>query len=553
MKRFGVVGSMGRLMLGVGAASWIVGCAATKDKGNMPATMDATRKSEYNSSAYWLGEQPSKSDYEWVEPAKEQPRGSCASYRPAVGTGMGLSEMHFPTGDKQSSGLMVQAVTPVQVRSNQPFTYEIHVTNITRGTLKNVMVRDESIDNRIQSNATISYESGPNGLALWNLGDMAPCETKVIKVTAKAGKAGVSNECISASYNNSLCTVTMVADPALTLTKTATQEAMACDTVALKYDIRNTGTGIAEGVRLRDPLAAGLTTLDGKSAVDMDIGNIPAGETRTVTIQAKASKAGRFESAASASGSGGLTAESTRTATVIRQPTLAVSVKCPDRVFFGREVNYEITVRNTGDGASANTMVTAGLPGGSTFVKASDNGGPSGGGVSWALGTLAPNATKTLTFTTRPGGMGASRTTSTAQGTCAPAVTGDCQTELVGIPALMLNGFDNPDPIQIGESTTYTLLVTNQGSAALNNVKLVCTMDEGDTMTYVSSGGQAQGTVSGRTITFPAIARLNPDGKATYTVVIRAAKEGQVSFRAEATSDEITRPLVKAETTNFYR
>jgi hypothetical protein len=77
-------------------------------------------------------------------------------------------------------------------------------------------------------------------------------------------------------------------------------------------------------------------------------------------------------------------------------------------------------------------------------------------------------------------------------------------------------------------------------------------MDEGDTMEYVSSTGGAA-TVTGKSISFPAIATLAPGAKQTYTVVIRAKAAGQVQFRADAKSTEITRPLVKIETTNFYQ
>lgn len=80
-------------------------------------------------------------------------------------------------------------------------------------------------------------------------------------------------------------------------------------------------------------------------------------------------------------------------------------------------------------------------------------------------------------------------------------------------------------------------------------------MDEGDTMEFVSASGEGgvTGAVQGRTITFPPIARLDVGRSSTYRIVIRAKNPGQVSFRAEATSTEITRPLLKVETTNFYR
>jgi hypothetical protein len=72
-------------------------------------------------------------------------------------------------------------------------------------------------------------------------------------------------------------------------------------------------------------------------------------------------------------------------------------------------------------------------------------------------------------------------------------------------------------------------------------------------MQFVSTSGFSTGANQGKTITFPPIAKLDPKQSATYKVVIKAMKEGQVQLRAEASSDEITRSLIKVETTNFYK
>jgi uncharacterized repeat protein (TIGR01451 family) len=155
-----------------------------------------------------------------------------------------------------------------------------------------------------------------------------------------------------------------------------------------------------------------------------------------------------------------------------------------------------------------------------------------------------------VTVTVSATAIGNVPVSATASCNCAAPVTTNCQVAYVGIPAMLLDGFDSPDPVQVGGNTTYTLTVTNQGFADLNNVTLECTLDAANLMQYVSSSG---GTLSGTKLTFPAIGVLKPGAKQTFTVVVKAVGEGQVQLRADAKSNEITRTLIKTETTNFYK
>lgn len=488
-----------------------------------------------------------------VEPARAAPRtGPCPPYAPQAGREMGVVALAFPTGDPGSSALMVHHVTPREVRLGQEYMYEIHVTNLTQGSLQNVVVTQLSRDNLDVANSDPRATRGDGGNLQWSLGDLAPCTTRVIKINAKASRVGNASDCITVSYNNALCAVTRVVEPALALRKTITPEALLCDNINLQFEVRNSGTGVAENVVIRDRLANGLTTPDGKNVIELPVGNLAAGESRTLNAVVKAARTGRYENNATASASGNLTAESNTVATVVRQPVLTISCEAREEQYLGRDFNYRFCIKNTGEAPAADTIVTAALPAGATMVSASDGGTVAGGNLSWRLGTLAPNQERCVTVTLRSNAAGTFRLSASARATCAEPVSTNCQTELKGIPALLLDGVDDPDPVEVGNNTVYTLQVTNQGSAPLTNVRLVCTMEEGK-MEYVSSTGPTQARVQGTNITFAPIATLAPGQSATFAITVRATAPGQVAFRAEATSNEITRPLIKSETTNFYR
>lgn len=484
-----------------------------------------------------------------VEPAPA-PTGNCANYRPAVGAGQSISELSFPTGDKRTSAVMLQQVMPKQVRAGANYDTEIHVTNITQGTLQNVVVNGESMDNMAIVSSNPAAGRGAAGNAQWVLGDLGPCKTSIIKVVAKADKVGNASNCLSVSYNNVLCSALEVVQPALQLTKTMTSEAMMCDAITATLEVKNTGSGAAEGVVIKDNLPAGLTTADGKQSVELAIGNLAGGQSATRTMQLKASKKGRFENNATATATGGLTANSNTVAVVVKQPELAINIKCPERVFLGRDAKYDITVANKGDAACNSTTLTANIAGG-TFKSASDGGTASAAGASWNLGTIPAGGTKTVSVTLGSGAIGTASVSATANCACATAVTADCKTSLQGIPAILVECVDENDPVEVGGQTTYHIEVKNQGSAPGTGIKVSLELPAQED--FVSGTGATAVTAAGKAITMASLPTLAPGATATWHVTIKANAPGDVRLRLKVTSDQFSNPIEETESTNLYQ
>lgn len=489
-----------------------------------------------------------------VEPAKTEPvaTGNCASYRPGAGAGMNIAELAFPTGDKRTSAVLLHQVSPKQVRAGAPYDYEIHVTNITAGTLQNVVVNGESMQNMSIASSTPAAGRGAAGNAQWVIGDLGPCKTQIIKVRASAPSVGMASNCLSVSYNNTMCASIEVVQPALALTKTMSPaNGLVCDPITVNFEVKNTGSGPAESVVIRDELPAGVTTIDGKNTVEFAVGTLAGGQSATRSVQVKATQKGRFENNAQATAAGGLTAQSNNTSVTLTQPALALEVKCPTRVFLGREVCYEVTVRNTGDAAANNAVVTANLPAGATFVRASDNGTAGAANVSWTIGSIPAGGNKTVTFCVRPGAAGAYAVNATATAACANQASANCSTNLEGIPAILVECVDDPDPITIGENTVYTITVTNQGSAPGTGIKLTAELP--GQQDFVSGTGATAVNAAGKTITMAPVATLAPKASATWKVTVKANAAGDVRFRIRVTSDQFTNPIEETESTNIYQ
>ena len=117
--------------------------------------------------------------------------------------------------------------------------------------------------------------------------------------------------------------------------------------------------------------------------------------------------------------------------------------------------------------------------------------------------------------------------------------------------AVLLEMVDLNDPIEVGNTETYVITLTNQGSAIDNNLKVICTMEE--QMEFVSAAGPTEGKAEGKIITFQPLPALAPKAKAVWRVVIKAAAPADVRFKVEATSDQLKRPVEKIESTTFYK
>ncbi len=119
-----------------------------------------------------------------------------------------------------------------------------------------------------------------------------------------------------------------------------------------------------------------------------------------------------------------------------------------------------------------------------------------------------------------------------------------------GIPAILLETIDLADPIEVGANETYVITVTNQGSADGTNIRVTATLPA--EQEYVSSEGPTRATAEGRAVTFAPLARLAPKADAVYRVTVRGVKAGDVRFKVELTSDQMSSPAMETESTHIY-
>jgi uncharacterized repeat protein (TIGR01451 family) len=453
----------------------------------------------------------------------------------------------YPTGDKATSVILLERFVPAEVRASTDFAYQIRLTNLTRLEVRD-LVLTELFPAGFKVRATAPRTVlDSEGRGTWKWAALAPGGTELIRVEGSTDRTEPLWLCGSVTFSTGWCANVNVVEPRLTLTKSAPREVLTCDPIPLQLIVSNSGTGVIRNVRITDALPDGWSTMAGQAGFVLNAGDLAAGQSRQFSVTVQALGAGTYHNRARAEDDSGLTAEAATT-TIVRQPILAVTKRGPDVRYLGRAATFEITVQNTGDAPARDTVLTDPLPPG-TELLAAEGGQLVGGTVTWNLGTLAPQTARTVRLTIKPNEIGTVRNTALAQAYCARG-SAAATLHVRGIPAILLEVVDHPDPIEIGGNVTYTIEVTNQGSAASTNITIDCTLPE--ELQYVSATGPAPVRTTGSDVRFAPLASLAPKAKATYQVVAKGVLEGDARFKVSMNSDQTTSPVEETESTQIY-
>ncbi len=431
------------------------------------------------------------------------------------------------------------------------FRYTITVSNPAQVPAPQVCVYDFLPPGiQYQSSTPAAHVNGQT--LTWSVGTLEGGGSRTMTVDVAATRSGRFTNCadVRAAYGLAARATaeTCVTQPQLALTKTAPPEALQCELIPHSVVVTNTGTAPARNVRFFDKLPEGMVWQERYTGVESDLGTLNPGESRRLCFYVKAQRTGTFTNTATVTAEGGLSAQATAT-TVVRNPALVITKVGPARRFVGKDITYTITLANRGDGEARNTYLCDRLPPTAQFVKASEGATVTDGTVVWSLGTLAPGASRSVEVTLRSTQVGELTNVARATAYCADA-TGQAVTQVVGIPAILLECTDHPDPIAVGQTTVYTVTVTNQGSAPGTNIVIAAELPPQQDL--VSTDGPTRATVEGKTLTFAAVESLPPQASAVYRITAKGTAPGDVRFKVALTSDQMATPAMETESTNIY-
>lgn len=459
-----------------------------------------------------------------------------------------MSAMAFPTGPHESTGLVVEKKAPMEVRVGKPFEYTYKVINTTEHPIQVVVLTDRVTGSFTPGDATPAPTELKDGVATWKLGTLTANQTTEIKVRAIPTEEGSLNTCGWASYNPVLCGDIKVVKPDLQISKAMPGEVTICDAIPVTITVKNSGSCKLTGVKVTESLSEGLLG-NGQRTLVFDAGTLAPGESKDFSFNASAAHAGKYTAVAQATAAEDVQVESS-TSTLVHEPLLQVGSAAPAERYVGQTFEVTYTVINKGDAPAAGVVLTAPIPAGLSFKSATAGGQVSGDKVVWDLGSIAPNGEQAGTATFTCGNMGTFEFTASTKGTCAKevAVATPAATKFMGVAGILIENVDDRDPIQVGETTTYTVKVMNQGTADDSNLKLTVTLPE-ELVPLEAPGSES---IKGQVVTFPALSTLPAKQVITYTITAKGVKTGDAHTRATLTSSTVPTPLINEESTHVY-
>jgi len=470
----------------------------------------------------------------------------------APGTASGI-ECYPATKLKDKNVIALDRIAPTEITLNESFEYRIRVRNLTDVTLSNVIVTDDLPASFEIMSSTPELGDMKRNTAFWYLGTLEGNATEIITATAVAKSLGPVKSCAQVTYNIPTCTRMDVVESKLHLSREAPEEVLACDRIPVRYVVTNHGNGYACDIEITETLPPGLRSSTGVTEVLFTIDKLGPGESREFTEMMDTEGLGSFTVQAVAKSPIHGMAQSNAVTTRVRKPLLQLNQTCTRSQYIGRNLTYDVTVTNTGDGHAKNAVIETMVPEEMDFVGATQGGTftrTSPGRIHWNLGTIDPQGSMQVSFELKTEREGTFAARSTVNAYCAEPASDTCQTAFSGVAGILLEVVDVADPITVGDRETYVITVTNQGTSTATNIEISCMLEE--KMEYVSSSGPTAGSLIGRTVTFEPLSSLAPKAQASWRVVVKALDDGSVRFRTVMKTDQFPRPVEETEATNFY-
>jgi len=198
--------------------------------------------------------------------------------------------------------------------------------------------------------------------------------------------------------------------------------------------------------------------------------------------------------------------------------------KCiPRSAKAGQNFEYHVVVTNLATYTLKDVRVNDVFTGGMTFVSSTPEGQRTGDGVSWQIGDLAPQQSKKIVATGRaPDNVGMA-------GNCVTVEYNNqlCAELEVVRPELQITK-SGPSEVLLCDPIDYTFVVTNSGSATIDDARVTDPLPEG----LATAAG-------GREITFD-VGTLRPGQSKEFKASVKAARRGTFTNKASASGGGVS-------------
>ncbi len=463
-----------------------------------------------------------------------------------------VTQAAFVSGP-QTSSISLEWVKKSEMNVGQECQVELVVKNTGAAAVDQVAV-DAMIQSPVRLTAARPQPVENVDRLTWNLPTLPAGSEQRISLKLIPSRRGDLGLTAQVRLTNTAQAAFRVEEPLLKVALKGPTEVMLGDSASQMVTVSNPGTGAAHDVKITARVSNGLEHARGGSpVVEMEIGTITPGESRTLRLPLTGVRGGEQTISVTANSSSSSEMSNVVTAAVnIISPSLLVSANGPALRYKGRNAKFTVTVTNDGSVANNNVRVTQSVADGFQFLSA-DHGGkfdPSQKTVSWFLGRLEPDQTVQVGCELTAVGLG--------EFTQNVAVTSDAgaraetaiDTQVDGTPSLTMQVVDLDDPVEVGVETAYEIRIKNEGSKSATNVAVTCELSPG--VQLLSAKGPTDARAEQRTLVFKPVAQISPGQESIFRVHVKGMQAGDLRVKARVSSDSLEEPLLKEEQTKFY-
>jgi len=208
-------------------------------------------------------------------------------------------------------------------------------------------------------------------------------------------------------------------------------------------------------------------------------------------------------------------------------------------VSLGQALTYTLAVTNHGPANGTGVVVRDTLPANVTVNSIPAGCSQAGNVVTCAIGNFAANSTANFTIIITPIAPGLHINTATVEGNEADPVPGNNLSKVattVEPVDLAVTLTDEPDPVGVGGTLTYTIGVANNGPSTATNVVMTFTRDSSLTFSSFTSNGLSGLACGGQNVVTCSLASLASGTQGTVTLSFTTTTTGMLTATASIAS-----------------
>ena len=461
-----------------------------------------------------------------------------------------IARVVTPRPAEAAARLTVRKDAPATAVPGEAFVYTVTLANPGRDAVRGVAV-EEAVPAGVTLEGTNPRADLAGRTLRWSFPELAAGEEVVLSVRVVPDGPGEVGGVTVVRSELSVAARTAVLAPALRLVVTPAADPRAGRPFELTYELVNDGTADAAAVAVRTVLPEGVAHASGERDLQYDVGPLPAGESRTVSLTLAAERPGEAAFACE------LTAANAPTSTAearvrVGERQLTLTREGPRTRFVGRSGEYENVVTNASRDRSPAVRVIETVPEGLRFESCTAGGRYDADRrtVTWDVPGLPPGGRANVGVTLTAGSPGDAESRVSLRADGRTEATLASVTAVRGFVAVAprvrgLNG-----PLAVGERVAVRMTLENTGTDPATGLVAALTLPACVKAADWMGDLRDERTPTG--LRFTAAGPVPPGESVMVEVILEGLSAGSGAAELTISADHLAAPLRRSEPVQVY-